>query len=252
MSRDYSGLSPSMTEYIMTNWRDMTSLLDVDQPFTRADVGEVPWGVIQKFISNGLLTDVGRTGGNNTIRVWEIDSRVLKVIEKCKKSNAGDCESSVLPCKCGPGVSNVKSDDGPAAYECPHCGMDYLECEVKDDVDTSGLWRDEDVLHFLYIERRLSIEEVAEVLGAGETTINRWIHRADGIEPRGRGGRRPEYPKVADEAWFREQYVVKGLSTREIAKERGCSQTIAAEWLQKHDIEPREHPGGGGQKEASA
>ena len=52
--------------------------------------------------------------------------------------------------------------------------------------DREGNWKDEEVMRRLYVDKGLSIPEVAEELGCGKTTVHRWL-KEHGINRRRSG-----------------------------------------------------------------
>ena len=86
----------------------------------------------------------------------------------------------------------------------------------------------------MYIEEKMSMAQIAEELGASETTISRFMDRA-GIERR-----EPIYyyenRDYRDEKWLREQFVEKGRSTTEIADECDVTRSTIGNWINKFGL----------------
>lgn len=96
-------------------------------------------------------------------------------------------------------------------------------------------WRDEAWLRRKYVDERLSIRAIARETVASESTIWRWL-KEHGIRAR-QGGTKGAGGPWGDEDWLREMHVVRGLSSREIAREAGCSAGTVRRWLRRHDID---------------
>lgn len=94
---------------------------------------------------------------------------------------------------------------------------------------------DERVLQELYVERELSLSDVAQEVDCSIWKVRAWLRRHD-IETRTPGEHnRNELLEDAD--WLQEQYVEKGLSSPEIAEKAGASARTVSEWLHKHGID---------------
>lgn len=102
-------------------------------------------------------------------------------------------------------------------------------------------WQDPDVLHELYHEKGMTMAEVAEELGCGESTASWWMRKLrvkDGYPDVDLPDELPDKP-WQDEELMRYLYHDEGLSGAEIAMVLDCSTGGAAEWIDKHDFEKR-------------
>lgn len=99
-------------------------------------------------------------------------------------------------------------------------------------------WRDKETLRKLYLERDLSLSDVATELDCSKHTIINWMDRF-GIERESRGGT-PQYPPLTNKSRLQELYVDEKLSAVEIADRVGCSTNIVYSWLDRYGIERRE------------
>jgi len=101
-------------------------------------------------------------------------------------------------------------------------------------------WRDEDTLRELYVNQRLSTQEVADEFGCTGSAIFRWLKKHD-IPIRSQSeGQQLNTPELRDEELLRDLYVSQELSTRTIAERIGCSSHTVSRYLRKYDIETRE------------
>lgn len=106
-------------------------------------------------------------------------------------------------------------------------------------------YRDEEWLRKMYIDRKHSSREIAELCDTDEMIILSWLDRFD-IETRSRGeGTRVRLEqegynkKYHDESWLRHQYEELKRSTYDIAEECGVADSTIQTWLKKHGIETR-------------
>jgi len=92
-------------------------------------------------------------------------------------------------------------------------------------------WQDESVLRELYCEKGLSQAEVAEELGCGEGTVNRWIHKHD-IEVSATGSTNNTIRNVD----LHTLYWREGFSQTEIADMCDCSVALVSKQMKEQDI----------------
>lgn len=97
------------------------------------------------------------------------------------------------------------------------------------DLENERLARD------LYVEKELSLSEVAEEVGCTVWKVRYWLDE-HGIDTREAGGSSFATSELTDEAWLRKQYLESGLSVIEIAAHLNCSSRTVTSWLKKHDI----------------
>lgn len=107
-------------------------------------------------------------------------------------------------------------------------------------VEEKPPWRQKDVLHELYHEREMTMDEVAEEVGCGYSTVSYWLRKLGVRE----GFPDVEVGDVGEKPWKDEElmkrlYIEEGLSGSEIAMVLDCSTGGVATWLDKHDIEKR-------------
>lgn len=130
--------------------------------------------------------------------------------------------------------------------------MGFMETPNGHDGDFRGpkpgneRYRDREWLHTQYVEKGLSLSEIAEKCNVVPKTIGNWRDRF-GFEKRDSGGY-TDGAKHRDEAWLREHYVEKELSLWEMATMCEASADTIRRWLNRYDIETRPpgHPHGGG------
>lgn len=89
-------------------------------------------------------------------------------------------------------------------------------------------WRDEERLRELYVNQRLSQDEIAEKLGCGNSTISNWLDKHGIVLP------------WQDEARMRELYREKRLSQSEIAEKLDCDVSTVEKWMKRHGISGRD------------
>lgn len=77
------------------------------------------------------------------------------------------------------------------------------------------------------------MDEVADRIGCGETTVYRWLRNHD-IERRPRSQAR--YPEIQDERQLREWHFDNGMTLSEIADEVGCSRSAVSQRFEKFGI----------------
>lgn len=100
-------------------------------------------------------------------------------------------------------------------------------------------WQDEETLRELYWGQRMSMNEMADEFGCDYTTVYRWMER-NGIERRGDGGRDTR-AKYEDKDWLRKEYIERGKSTIQIAKEQGCGDEAIRQRLIEFGIKRRDN-----------
>lgn len=103
-------------------------------------------------------------------------------------------------------------------------------------------WRDEETLKFLYNQKRLSINGVADYLNCSGGAVRWWMNRHE-IPRRGFDAGNLDAP-YRDKEILQEYYIEKSLTTREVAEELDCSCETVREWLHRHDIPTRKRGGG--------
>lgn len=95
---------------------------------------------------------------------------------------------------------------------------------------------DETWLREKYVDEDATICEIADIVGCGQTTVNRHLAR-HGIE------RDPDAKQVdnrlLDAEWLREEYVENHRSAGDIADELGYTRKHVVKWLRRHGIDVR-------------
>lgn len=94
---------------------------------------------------------------------------------------------------------------------------------------------DNEWLQEQYIDKRRTLESIAEELGCNKGTVGRAL-KAVGIQARKRTSR---YAQLDDYEWLYDQYVVQKKGLRTIAKEAGASPGVVAEHLKQKGIQTR-------------
>lgn len=89
---------------------------------------------------------------------------------------------------------------------------------------TRKLWRDEETLRYLYLEKSKTMTKIGELLGCDAQTISNWLSRYDIEKP------------WEDEEWLREKYVDEEKSTTEIANQCGASNTTIYRRVKEYDF----------------
>lgn len=113
-----------------------------------------------------------------------------------------------------------------------------LDTEIM--VNGVAAYRDRDWLREQYIERNLSISELAGVAGVADTTIKRWLSRhglRKGLGVRTRWTFANQEKLYTDRDWLEEQYLTKGLDQESIAQLAGVSQHTIRSWVRKHSLQ---------------
>ena len=102
---------------------------------------------------------------------------------------------------------------------------------------TNAPWRDESVLRQKYIVEEKSTYEMADELGCGATTVNRWLEKHD-IDKEDPGWPNETHP-WQDESVLRELYWDRGMDQKEIADRLGCHPVTVSDWFQRLGIQTR-------------
>jgi len=95
-------------------------------------------------------------------------------------------------------------------------------------------WRDEQVMRELYHEKGLTQEEIADELGCGEGTVNRWVHKFD-LEVSDIGSTNEKIRDVD----LAKLYWERGLSQKEIAQRCDCSVALVSKQMSEQNIPVR-------------
>lgn len=85
-----------------------------------------------------------------------------------------------------------------------------------------------------YVSRQKSCREIADELGCGDSTVSRALRKYD-IDRRSMGGE-PEYPRIHDPDFLRKKCYRERMTTKEIAKEVGCSSDAVGKMARKFGI----------------
>lgn len=95
-------------------------------------------------------------------------------------------------------------------------------------------WQDEDTLRELYHEKGMTQEEIADELGCGEGTVNRWIHKHD-LEVNDIGSTNEQIREVD----LYDLYWSKGMSQSDIAEQCDCSVALVSKQMKKRGVPTR-------------
>jgi len=98
----------------------------------------------------------------------------------------------------------------------------------------SSPWQDREILKELYHEKDLTQEEIAELLGCGEGTVNRWVHKFD-FEVNPIGSTNETIREVDLDTLYWEE----GLSQKEIAEKCDCSVALVSKQMSEQNIPVR-------------
>lgn len=104
-------------------------------------------------------------------------------------------------------------------------------------------YKNGDWLHEKYKKEKLSIYQIAGLIGCGHSTINRWLGKFN-IKMRTRGEATTlRYLKVTtlykNKDWLYQKYWIEGLSTSQVAQCCGAGRTVIQAWLKRLDIPRR-------------
>ncbi|HET9867549.1 MAG TPA: HNH endonuclease, partial [Nitrospira sp.] len=112
--------------------------------------------------------------------------------------------------------------------------------DTKIMVNGTAAYRDQGWLEEHYIQRNLSMTEVAGVAGASTQTVKKWLRRYGIRKPLGVRTRwtfANEGKLYADRKWLEEQYVLKGLEQEAIAQLAGVSRHTIRSWVRKYGLQ---------------
>jgi len=82
-------------------------------------------------------------------------------------------------------------------------------------------YRDAETLRYLYVEKKLSMREIAELLEKGQSTIWKWMNK-HGINRRSMSEAKELYPKIPFSGNPDEKAYMMGLRTGDIHVRRFC------------------------------
>lgn len=109
--------------------------------------------------------------------------------------------------------------------------------------DDKANYRDEEWLRKQYVDDCKTAPEIADMCDCSKKTVYRWLQRYE--IPRRVGGslgeRKQVYERLSDAKWLRNKYISEQMSSREIAKEVGCSRSTVLNWVSEHNIETDQH-----------
>lgn len=94
-------------------------------------------------------------------------------------------------------------------------------------------WQDPETLQWAYSKCGERCSPVADLLGCGRRTVNRWMDRHDLY---------PDSPDWQDESVLRELYVEQGLSQKAIGDKFDESPDVISDWLMKLGVTNHECP----------
>lgn len=122
-------------------------------------------------------------------------------------------------------------------YDCPYCGESFDSKQgvrIHEGYNHDLPYKDEETMRELYVDKQMSITDIAERFDVGSTTIEQWLNK-HGIERRDTGGK-PDDAPYKDPEILRELYIDEGLTRAEIADELDCSMGDVRYHIEKHDI----------------
>lgn len=99
-------------------------------------------------------------------------------------------------------------------------------------------WTDKATLEDLYVEKQMSMKEVADEIGCSEQTVCDWLAK-HGIKTRDVSSFNvgAEYK---DKDKLQELYVEEDLSAKHVGEKLGCDGVTVLEWIRHYDIDVRE------------
>lgn len=95
-------------------------------------------------------------------------------------------------------------------------------------------WRDREIMKELYYDKDMTQEEIAEYLGCGDGTVNRWVHNHD-LEVRSIGSENKKVRSVD----LGKLYWKDGKSQSEIAEQCDCSVGLVSKLMKEQGIPVR-------------
>lgn len=113
--------------------------------------------------------------------------------------------------------------------------------EANQYTDQDHPWRDESILHELYVERGLTTHGVADILGCAQSTVLDWLGKCE-IPTRDDPVGKVAHPELADRDTLYDLYHGEGRSLTEVADRVGCTGANVHHWLKKHEITRRPQP----------
>ena len=210
VSHPRANSAPEMSE--ATPWRDADNLrsLYIEEDLTTREVGE-KLGCSRKTIENWLKKhDIEKS------KPWEDEERLRSLRQQ------GMSESDI-------------ADELGCSQATVHNWLNEFGIDTS-RTRTEQAWHDEETLRELYVESKMTMDEVASELGCGRQAIEEWIHRHD-IETRSYN---PETPAaLQNESKLRSMYLSDGMSTYAIAEQLDCAPSTVHDWLHDHGIETR-------------
>lgn len=104
-------------------------------------------------------------------------------------------------------------------------------------------YKDREWLYENYGEKKLSIHQIAKLIGCGRSTVNRWLRKFN-IKIRTRGEATTlRYSKIEaiykSKKWLYLKYWTEGLSASQVAQCCGVGRTAIQAWLKRLDIPRR-------------
>ena len=98
-------------------------------------------------------------------------------------------------------------------------------------------WKNEDILHDLYVNQKLTVHTIGDQFGVSGATISYWLKKFE-LPVRNNGRTRDSYP-WRDADLMKRLYVDERLSTTQIGKKFDCTSKTVSKWLDRHGIDAR-------------
>ena len=100
------------------------------------------------------------------------------------------------------------------------------------------LYRNKDWLHEHYIVRKMTSQEIAELVGVNSGTVCRWLRKLN-IPVRNISSCQQPRKKLnllQSKDWLQKEYIDGKKSIKEIARNLNVSDSTVSQWLDKHNI----------------
>jgi len=99
-------------------------------------------------------------------------------------------------------------------------------------------YKNENWLQQQYVKQGRSFQDIAKGCGCSKSTVGYWMNKYN-IPARSKNSHTPDYPRLKDPQWLREQYIEREKTMYEIADECGCYASLVGDWLKNHGIDTR-------------
>lgn len=140
---------------------------------------------------------------------------------------------------------------------CDHCGEEYEvrewwedasrfcspKCNTEEEREAQipdKRLSDEEWCRQRYCEQDMSLESIAEICGAGATSVSNWL-KYHGIDVTGPGGVPVgDVERLRKKEWLQKAYIDDERPISDIAESLSVSKRTVFNWLRRHEIETRD------------